>query len=782
MSTDRVAVVEAALDERIATAPQASQPLEPDAPLAPGSGLTAGQARLRFEDMVRSRTLDVVARELKARGEGFYTISSAGHEANVVLGGLLRPTDPCLLHYRSGALMLARLRQVPGCDPVLDTLRSFVASREDPASGGRHKVWGSRAAWVPPQTSTIGSHLPKAVGTAFAIGRGRRLGLATEVPADAVAMCSFGDASLNHAAALAALNAARWARRIGTPLPLLFVCEDNGIGISVATPAGWVERTVAGLPGLRYRRASGELDQLHDAAASAIEEARAHRAPVFLHLETVRLWGHAGSDLEAAYRPLDEIRAAESADPVARAAARLLATGAATREELVALVAEVRREVRARVPEALAPGPLRTADEVLAPLAPLHPTRVRDEAARALPGADARRGIHPRLRLPEEAEKPGERTLAAHLNAALRDELLRRPTAVVFGEDIGRKGGVYGVTSGLQVSFGTSRVFDTLLDETSILGLAQGLGLLGALPVPEIQYLAYVHNALDQLRGEACSTAFFSGGDFSTPMVVRIASFAYQRGFGGHFHNDHAIGALRDIPGLIVAAPARGDDAVRMLRGCLAMAAVDGRVVAFLEPIALYHERDLLTAGDGGWLTDHPPLGEVLLPGQVGVHELAADGQRWSGEAGVDPDGDVVLPPGPGGGGPLHEVDVLLVTYANGLRLSLRAARELAAASITTRVVDLRWLSPLPTAAVERLARTARAVLVVDECRATGGGIADAVVAGLAEAGAATRVGSVRSLDSYVPLGPAADLVLLGEHHIVAAARALALGASPGRS
>jgi 2-oxoisovalerate dehydrogenase E1 component len=129
---------------------------------------------------------------------------------------------------------------------------------------------------------------------------------------------------------------------------------------------------------------------------------------------------------------------------------------------------------------------------------------------------------------------------------------------LVFGEDVGAKGGVYGVTRGLQARFGRDRVFDTLLDETTILGVAQGAGLLGQLPVPEIQYLAYVHNALDQLRGEACSTSFFSAGRYRNPMVVRVAGLAYQEGFGGHFHNDDSIGALRDIPGLVLAVPVAG--------------------------------------------------------------------------------------------------------------------------------------------------------------------------------------------------------------------------------
>jgi 2-oxoisovalerate dehydrogenase E1 component len=737
---DRVAAVEAALDAAIATAPEATTRLAPDAQLTAATSLTAAQAVELFEDQVRSRTLDVVARELKARGEGFYTISSAGHEDDVVLGALLRPTDVCFLHYRSGALMMAHGRQDPDADPLWDGLLSLTASRDDPVSGGRHKVWGSRPLWVPPQTSTIGSHLPKAVGAAFAIGRKRRLSIPTEVPDDAVAMCSFGDASLNHAAALAGINAARWAHRVGSPLPLVFVCEDNGIGISVATPKGWVESSIRHLPNLLYVRASGELDQVWDAAEHAITQARTRRVPVFLHLETVRLWGHAGSDVEAAYRPRDEILASEARDPLVRSARRLLALGAATRAELTSLVTATRARARALAVEAAATGHLDTVEEVVASLAPHRPDAVRSDAVRTLPSPDERRAIHPRLRLPEEATLAGERTLAAHLNAALRDELLRRPNALVFGEDVGRKGGVYGVTAGLQVSFGITRVFDSLLDETSILGLAQGLGLLGALPIPEIQYLAYLHNALDQLRGEACSTSFFSDGRFTTPMVVRIAGLAYQKGFGGHFHNDHSIGALRDIPGLIVAVPSRGDDAARMLRGCLAMAATDGRVVAFVEPIALYHERDLFEPGDGGWLTDHPPLGEVLLPGEVGVHRADAR-------------------------------DVLLVTYGNGVRMSLRAARRLAASGIEARVLDLRWLSPLPMDAVAEHAAACAAVLVVDECRATGGGIADPVVAGLAERGIGVPLASVRSVDTYVPLGPAADVVLLGEDDVVAAAQ-----------
>jgi 2-oxoisovalerate dehydrogenase E1 component len=739
---DRVAIVEAALDGLLSGPDDgaAPSPRPLDAPLTPTSDLTVGRALALFEDQVTSRTLDVVARELKARGQAHYTISSAGHEDDAVLGALLRPTDPCFLHYRSGGLMVARARHTPGTDPVRDTLLSLAAAADDPASGGRHKVWGSRDGWVVPQTSTIASHLPKAVGAAFTIGRATRYEQTLPIPDDSVVVCSFGDASANHASALAGVNAARYARRRGGSVPILFVCEDNGIGISVRTPPRWIVDTFGGLPGLHYVHAGGELDQVWDAVGHAVDRCRSRRAPVFLHLDAVRLWGHAGSDVELSYRPLDEVEAAEARDPILRTARQLLATGAATRAELRAVVAGVRARVRDAAPAAVASRKLASADEVVAPLAPDDPAAVR--AATGVEVAAETRSASFGGDLPEHTVAPGRRTLAAHLNAALHDELLRRPEVQLFGEDVGQKGGVYGVTRGLQARFGHARVFDTLLDETTILGVAQGAGLLGRLPVPEIQYLAYLHNALDQLRGEACSTSFFSAGHYRTPMVVRIAGLAYQKGFGGHFHNDHAIGALRDIPGLVLAVPSRGDDAARMLRGSLALAAANGRVVAFLEPIALYHERDLYEPGDDGWLTTYPDLGEVLLPGEVGVHHPDAS-------------------------------DVLLVTYGNGVRLSLRAARQLAEEGVRCRVLDLRWLNPLPVDALERHAAACGAVVVVDECRETGGGIADAVVASLAERGVAGPLRSVRARDSYVPLGPAADLVLVQSRDVVAAVRAL---------
>ena len=521
---------------------------------------------------------------------------------------------------------------------------------------------------------------------------------------------------------------------------ILFVCEDNDTGISVPTPKGWIADTFGDVPHLHYVRAEGDLDAVWDAVGAAVDHVRGRRRPAFLHLPTVRLWGHAGSDAEQAYRSLSDIEAVEARDPLLANARFLVDSGVAAPDELRTLVAETRARALAVGEEAARRPRLQTTEDVVAPMAPYHADRI---AARAgTPVASRQERIASFGTLPEDGPA-GSRTLAATLNAALADELLRRPELLLFGEDVGRKGGVYGVTVGLQKRFGPARVFDTLLDETSILGIAQGAAHIGLLPIPEIQYLAYLHNALDQLRGEAASLQFFSSGQFRNPMVVRVPGLAYQKGFGGHFHNDNSIGALRDIPGLVIAAPAIGDDAARMLRGAIAMAAEDGRVVVFLEPIALYHERDL--HADGGWLTDYPAPPWALLPGEVGQY------------------------------GDEEDADVLLVSYANGLRLSLQAARRLAEDHhLRTRVLDLRWLAPLPLETIREHAAEVGAVVVVDECRATGAGVADAIVADLAEHGVGHALGSVRAVDSFVPLGPATAAVLVGVDQIVAASVAAA--------
>ncbi len=707
------------------------------AAILPGSALDARGFRELFESQLISRHLDLMARVLRVQNKVFYTIGSSGHEGNAMVARLTRHTDPAFLHYRSGGFMAERFRKLPGMDPVMDSALSFAASKEDPASGGRHKVWGSRPLWVLPQTSTIASHLPKAFGTAVAIEQARRIGHALPVPDDSIAICSFGDASSNHATAQTAFNVAAWTAYQKLPAPVLFVCEDNGIGISVKTPDGWIARNFSQRPDLDYFSADGlDLAAGYGDVQKAVEHCRRTRRPTFLHLRTTRIMGHAGTDFEIEWRSIEELCAVEATDPLLRSAAIALESGLMSKDDVLDLYEATRAKCFAAAEEADRRPRLETLEDVMAPLAPYTPDAVKAEAERddyAQRRLDVFGG---EAKLPEN-QPP--RHLAIQINQALHDLFAKYPETLLFGEDVAQKGGVYTVTKGLQKAFGPRRVFNTLLDETVILGLAQGYANMGLLPVPEIQYLAYFHNACDQIRGEAASLQFFSNGQYRNPMVVRIASLGYQRGFGGHFHNDNSITALRDIPGLVVGCPSRGDDAVTMLRTLMALAKVDGRVCAFLEPIALYMTKDLHEAGDGGWQTAFPAPGEAMALGEGRVYGEGND-------------------------------DLVVFTFGNGVPMSLRAARTIEAKhGWKVRVVDLRWLVPLNDGFIREQAATAKRILIVDEGRRSAG-VGEGIVTALVEGGlSAVPLQRVVGADTFTPLAGAAFLVIPSEEQIVEA-------------
>ena len=406
-----------------------------------------------------------------------------------------------------------------------------------------------------------------------------------------------------------------------------------------------------------------------------------------------------------------EVRADLDRDPLLATAAWLVATGHAHRRPARDRVSREPASACARLPSR--------------PPGGHNSRRSRGDAAARAPLAGGRRRAGARRGTPHDpAAEP--LTLALAINGALAEALDRHPETLLFGEDVAAKGGVYGVTRGLHARFGAGRVFDTLLDETSILGLALGTAVSGFVPMPEIQYLAYLHNAEDQLRGEAATLQFFSQGRYRNGMVVRIAGYGYQKGFGGHFHNDDSVAVLRDIPGLVIASPARPDDAAAMLRTCVAAAKVDGSVCAFLEPIALYHTRDLYEEGDDALAREHRPTEHVPL----GSARTYGDGR-----------------------------DLTILTWGNGLLMSLRVARRLEERGIGARVVDLRWLAPLPIEDIAREAVATQRVLVVDETRRTGG-VSEGVIAMLIDAGFDGQLARVTSKDSFVPLGDAARLVL----------------------
>lgn len=703
---------------------------------APAGPLDAPQAVGIYRAACLTRALDRTSRAMQRAGQGFYTIGSSGHEAMGAVAAALRPTDMAFLHYRDAAFQIARSAQVPGQSITWDMLLSFAASSEDPISGGRHKVLGSHSLMIPPQTSTIASHLPKAIGAAYSIGAARRHRPEHQVLADdALVMCSFGDASANHSTAQGAFNTAQWTSYQSIPLPLLFVCEDNGIGISTKTPKGWIAATFCNRPGMKYFSADGlDFYDTFRVAQEAADYVRTRRKPAFLHLRTIRLYGHAGADVPTTYLSREEVEAEEAQDPLLHAVRLMDQAGALPAEAALGIYTETCDRVARVSADAVTRPRLKTAGDVMAslipPARPCKPTNGPDPQARAA-------AFGPDLKAMDEPQ-----IMSRLINWALTDLMLEHPEIVMMGEDVGRKGGVYGVTQKLTARFGPDRMIDTLLDEQSILGLAIGMAHNGFVPMPEIQFLAYLHNAEDQIRGEAATLSFFSNGQFTNPMVLRIAGLGYQKGFGGHFHNDNSVAVIRDIPGVILAIPSTGEDAARMLRECVRLAREEQRVVVFLEPIALYPMRDLHADKDGAWMTRYPAPDQVIRLGEVGVQ---GDG-----------------------------TDLAIVTYGNGHYLSRQAQPRLAERGIATRIIDLRWISPLPEAALLQAVAGCKRILVVDETRRTGG-VAEALMTLLGEN---TDVPLAREVseDSFIATGRAYAATMPSADSIFAAAVALVEG------
>lgn len=683
-----------------------------------------------FDSQIKSRLLDLIARKLKEKGLSFYTIGSSGHEGNAVFGQVFQPDDMAFLHYRSGAFYLHRSKKMPGEDGVRDVLLSLVAAACEPISGGRHKVFGSVSLNIPPQTSTIASHLPKALGAALSIQRARDLVVPSKLKPNSVILCSFGDASINHASAQTTLNACSWIAQQNYPLPIVFICEDNGIGISVSTPVNWIEQSVSSRPGLHYLVCDGlNIADIYTKAREAEYLARYKRQPVFLHMRCVRLLGHAGSDIESQYLSQAQIEFTEAHDPLLHTAGMLCREGWMSQDAIITLYESNKHLIEAKAAEAISQPKMDSAETIMASIVP----NIFPKTRYSIPNEVMREAVFGQV-YPQLQQK---RNLCQHINFALTDLMIQYPHMLLFGEDVGKKGGVYRVTADLQQRFGKRRVFDTILDETTILGTAIGMAHNGFIPVPEIQFLAYLHNAEDQLRGEASTLSFFSNGQYQNPMVIRIAALAYQKGFGGHFHNDNSIAVLRDLPGVIVACPSNGPDAAKMLRSCIRLAYEEGRVVVFLEPIALYMTKDLHYAGDNGWLFNYPDPHEMIALGEIGVYG----------------DGETVI-----------------LTYANGYYLSCQAAKILREKhNINVKVVDLRWLSPLPATAILEEVTQAKQILIVDEGRQSGSISEGLMTLLLEEASPGLQIKRITGKDCFIPLGVAWQYLLPSKERIIEA-------------
>jgi 2-oxoisovalerate dehydrogenase E1 component len=596
--------------------------------LAPTELLDAYRSMLtirRFEERVLElRRADVFAGSVHL---------CAGQEA-VPVGALaaLDEGDRVVATYRGHGWALA-------CGVPPEPLMAEVCQRATGVNGGR----GGSAHLMAPEFGLLGEN--SIVGAGVPIGAGAALA-AQVTDTGQVVVVSIGDGATSQGATHEALVFAAYRK-----LPLVVVCENNGW--SELTPIDKIAQVAdlsaraAGL-GLEGRRVDGnDPAAVREAVAEAALRARSGEGPTFIEARCHRLWAHYNADPEH-YRPASDREAAEAADPVAGLRRRLSDAGIAA-GELVQLEGEVAEIIDAAARDASAadaPDPAGAAAHV--------------NASPAAAGATG-----------EPAEEL-ELTYGKAVNEALRRELAARPEVLVYGEDVGHAGGIFGVTRALQQEFGEQRVFDMPIAEAAILGSAVGAAMEGLRPIVEIMWADFMLVALDQLINQAANVRYVSGGRHGAPLVVRTQQGATPGSCAQHSQSLEAL--LAHIPGLRIGVPATPQDAHSMLRAAVA----DDDPAVLFEARALYGRKQKVSVG----------------------------GRREGvGGARVRREGS----------------DLAIFSWGRMALAAEEAASALAERGIEATVVDLRWLSPLDDEAIAAAVSSTNRVLVAHEANVTGG-------------------------------------------------------------
>jgi 2-oxoisovalerate dehydrogenase E1 component len=653
---------------------------EPPLPTEKPAGKSyEGLSRERLVEMYRlmylSRRIDDREILLKRQQKIFFQISGAGHEALMVAAGMAMKAgyDWFYPYYRDRALCLAL-----GATPY-EMLLQAVGAADDPSSGGRQMPshWGYKKLNIVTQSSPTGTQLLQAVGCAEA-GRyfnhhpdaaekhegDYRQFKDVKFQGDEVVYVSVGDGTTSEGEFWEAMNTA-----CNGKLPVLFVIEDNGYAISVPvevqTAGGNVSRLVANFPNLHLEECDGTDPVASYAACSrALEHCRSGKGPALVHGHVIRPYSHSLSDDERLYRPDSERQKDAQRDPITRMQMFLVRENILDEKEIDRLEKTVDEDVRA-------------ASE-------------RAESA-ALPATDSiynhvySADLDPRNMESGPQTQGSEKTMADLINACLRDEMKRDERIVIFGEDVADcsreeylkqkqikgKGGVFKLTAGLQMEYGSDRVFNSPLAEANIVGRAIGMATRGLKPVVEIQFFDYIWPAMHQIRNELSVIRWRSNGAFSCPAVVRVAIGGYLTG-GAIYHSQCGESIFTHIPGLRVCFPSNALDANGLLRTAIRC----DDPVLFLEHKRLYRE----TFGRAAY-----PGPDHMIP--FGKARTVKQGR-----------------------------DLTVITYGAVVPRALQAAQKIEREQgVSVELLDLRTLSPYDWEAIAASVRKTSRVIVAHE-------------------------------------------------------------------
>jgi 2-oxoisovalerate dehydrogenase E1 component len=661
-------------------------------------GLSGQQLIDFYRIMFSSRRIDDREIMLKRQQKVFFQISGAGHEAlGVAAAFALKPAyDWFYPYYRDRALCLAL-----GAT-AYEMLLGAVGAADDPSSGGRQMPshWAFKHLNVVTQSSCTGTQILQAVGCAEAgryfaahpdsAGKGEgdyRAFKDVQFHGDEITYVSLGDGTTSEGEFWEALNAASNQR-----LPVIFCIEDNGYAISVPvevqTAGGNISRLVSGFPNFHFEEFDGTDPVVAYAAFKrAAEYCRGGHGPAFVHAHVIRPYSHSLSDDERLYRPDSERQADAARDPVHRLQMFLLREGILDEKGINKIEKEIEEQIQADADRAIA-APIPQPETIynglyspnLDPTAALFDTRPAATAAEAVSDGKG-------------APKSANKTMADLITMTLRDEMRRDERIVIFGEDVADcsreeyvktkqvkgKGGVFKLTTGLQMEFGSDRVFNSSLAEASIVGRATGMATRGMKPVVEIQFFDYIWPAMMQLRDELPTIRWRSNNAFSAPAVVRVAIGGYLTG-GAIYHSQCGESIFTHTPGMRVVFPSNALDAAGLLRTAIRC----DDPVLFLEHKRLYRE----TYGRAPY-----PGPNYMIP---------------FGKA-------KVVQPG---------TDLTVITYGAVVPRALQAAQKLEREHrVSVELIDLRCLSPFDWEAIaESVKKTNRALIAYEDTLSWGYG------------------------------------------------------------
>jgi 2-oxoisovalerate dehydrogenase E1 component len=638
-------------------------------------GLTRQQLVEIYRLMYLSRRLDDREIMLKRQQKIYFQISGAGHEALAVAAAMnLKPGyDWFYPYYRDRALCLAL-----GMTPY-EQLLEAVGAVEGPSSGGRQMPshWGHKKLNIVSQSSPTGTQLLQAVGCAEA---GRYFGRHPEAAArregdyrqfknvtfqgDEVVYVSAGDGTTSEGEFWEAMNSA-----CNLKLPVLFMIEDNGYAISVPvevqTAGGSISRLLGNFPNLLIEECDGtDPITAYAACKRAVEHCRAGNGPALVHGHVIRPYSHSLSDDEKLYRPEAEREKDAKRDPVTRMQMFLVRENILDEAGINNLEKSVDQEVEAASDQALK-AVLPTTDSIY--------QHVYSE------------DLDPRQMASEPHSQGADKTMADQINACLKDEMRRDDRIVVFGEDVADcsreeylkekqikgKGGVFKLTSGLQMEFGSERVFNSPLAEANIVGRAVGMATRGLKPVVEIQFFDYIWPAYHQIRNELATMRWRSNGNFSSPAVVRVAIGGYLTG-GAIYHSQCGESLFTHNPGLRVCFPSNALDANGLLRTAIRC----DDPVMFLEHKRLYRE----TFGRAPY-----PGPDYMVP--FGKAKIVKEGN-----------------------------DLTVITYGATVPRALQAAQKIEREqNVSVELIDLRTLNPYDWEAIATSVRKTSRVIVAHE-------------------------------------------------------------------